>query len=76
MKDVTGTTHLPYPLQRGCICLPNRATVGTEVHDELLDEVSHQLPAHHPAIVLQPGLMTDPLPHLTKTQSKTWSYDL
>lgn len=51
-------------------CLPFRRTQTAEFSAELLGEFSDQLPAHHPAVILQPSLVSDPLPHLEQPFAK------
>ena len=61
-----------YGLGIVCVCvwallLPNGLTGGDlrQLLHDLLGELHHQAPGHHPLAVLQPGLVEDPLPHLT-----------
>lgn len=49
------------------VCSPDRTTESAELQHDISSEVGHQPSVHHPAVVLQLSLMTDPLPHLTHT---------
>lgn len=65
------STGLSLKVSLRSVCLPNWVTESAELHHDLIGEVSQQPPAHNPAVILQLSLMTDPLPHLTHTQTRT-----
>lgn len=58
------------------VCSPDRVTEGTELHHYLAGEVSHQPSAHPPPVVLQLSLVTDPLPHLKRSNININTEDL